>query len=294
MSVFLAVSVGEDPAAVLAVDGVVVAAVREACVIRAAAAGFPSAAVDTVLDLADRRAVEVTGGVVTGLVEPARLGRGLLSRAGQFFASARAVAGDGARVRAGAVRREALARSELPAALSRSRLPGGGWAEVAPEAARAALAPRAPWALPHAGGLALGALFHHLPKTRLPEGPPTWAPGFDDLQAYRALSNADLPRARSEHAEAFARLVLGEGRSVVWVVGRAAFLDVPLGPRLLLRPGSATPPDGWCGPALLDVGVPELLLGVDGLPVVTPSDAVRAFRHHGAAAMVLGDYTLRR
>lgn len=293
MSVFLALSVGEDPAVVLVREGRLVAAIRESWLVRDAAAGFPSAAVDAVLDLAGLRASQVSGGVVTGLVARGAGGRGLLSRARGLLDSARAVPGAGARVRAGVARREALGREGLPAALARSRLPAAGWSEVAPEASRVALARRAAWALPHAAGLALGAAFVHLPHLLLPDGPALWGPGFDDLAAYRALSNAELPRARTENPEAFARAVLAGGGSVVWASGPAAFLEVPLGPRVRFRPGRAAPPPGWCGPDVLDVGVPELLVGPDGFAVVTPSDAVRAFRHHAADALVLGDYSVR-
>lgn len=289
MTVLLALSAGDDPAAVLFVDGVLRAAVRECVLTRVPASGFPSAAVDAVLDIAGLRASEVSGGVVTGLAD-----RGLAGRARDLFRTAKAVAGAGARVRAGVAPREALGRAELPAALARSRLPSAGWREVAPEAARVALASRAAWALPHAAGLALGAAWFHTPTLRLPDGPALWGPTFGDLDAYRALSNADLPRARTEAPVAFARSVLADGGSVVWSAGPAGFLEVPLGPRLLLRPGNGVVPPGWCGPDVLDLAVAVGLCGPDGFPTVTPSDTVRAWRHHGATALVLGDYTVRR
>jgi hypothetical protein len=218
----------------------------------------------------------------------------LADRARALLAPTRAGAEAGARVRAGVPRREALTAAELPGALARSRLPPGGWRVVDPADAGRAIPSAAAWARGPAAGLALGAAFVHLAGLAFPLGPPAWGPDVADLDAYRALSNGDLPRARTESPVAFARAVLATGGTVAWASGPAPFLDEPLGTRVLLRPGGGAVPPGWFGPDLLDAATPAALLGPDGRLALTATDAVRAFRHAGAAALVLGDYALRR
>ncbi len=132
------------------------------------------------------------------------------------------------------------------------------------------------------------------PTLRLPESP-LWGPDFNDMAAYRALSNAKLPRHKVEDAVAAARSALAVGETVIWARGPSAFLDRPLGPRMVLRrEGEGAP----CRPGNADYVGPEfaaratLLVAPDGLPALSPVDVVRAWRAAPGARLILGDYVV--
>lgn len=288
MSALLAVQLADEPAAACFVDGALRVAVRE-CVLRrvALAGGFPSAAVDAVLEAAGLAGVDIDEIVVVGLVAGGPLGkvRGLAAR----LRARSAPLDTTARVRRGAEAATAVDRAGLTRALASAGLGHGRLSVV--DAAAAARA--CPASLPPAGAaLAVGAALAHRPGLRLPPTP-LWAPGFDDLAAYRALSNGALPRERVEDPVAAANGALQSGRSVVWARGPAAFLDSPLGPRVFLVAGPESLPADWRGPAFPGARA-ELLRAPDGIAAHSPTDVVRAFRGLRADVLVLGDYVVER
>ena len=139
--------------------------------------------------------------------------------------------------------------------------------------------------------LAIGAALSADRALRLP-AEPRWGPGFTEQEAYRALSNARLPREKVEDPAAWARERLAAGEAVVWAEGRASFLDTPLGPRVRLVPGpspiAADP--RWVGP---DLGraTAAALVAPDGLPALSPLEVVSAWRALGGR-LVLGGFVV--
>lgn len=302
MPVLLALQLAGDPAAAVFAGGELRCAVRD-CVVTRRAPGdaFPSAAIDAVLAAAGRSEREVTRVVATGLAAPgpaARV-RAMIAQLGGRRAEGEV------RIRNRPPERGAVSRRALEAALVRARLGHAPIDRVEPESALRALqavgAPGAGPALSPGGmaalaapvlgdaALALGAAFAALPTLRLPADP-FWAPGFTEQEAYRALSNAGLPRVKVEDPVAVARELLRAGERVAWAQGRAAFGALPLGPRLLLVPAATrlVAQPGFFGPDLGDAHA-ELLLAPDGLPALTPVDVVAAWRAQGGR-LILGNW----
>ncbi len=288
MSAILAIQVADEPAAALFVEGTLRLAIRE-CVLRRAAltGGFPSAAVDAVLAVAGLRSAEIDRIVVVGVGTLGPLDR--MRRLTARLRPAAAKSEGSVRVRRGTPPPTRLDPAELARSLA---LAGLGHLRVVPiDAGDAAVA--CPPSLPNVGGaLAVGAALAHDATLTVPV-PSLWAPGFDDIAAYRALSNGELPRARVEDPIAVAAAALRAGRSVVWARGPAAFLDTPLGPRVFLTPGTGSPPPGWCGPPFGAANI-QLLRAPDGIAAHSPTDVIRAFRALRADVLVLGDYVVER
>lgn len=238
------------------------ASVREEVLVRRTAVGFPSAAVDALLDAAGATCDGVREVVAVGVVPGGRRARAL----GLF-----------ARLRRGQEGTRptdaALDPAGLAAALGTARI-HAPVVTVPVAAATAALAARGLPTEPAA--LAVGAALAHLGGDGA--AATLAAPPFSDQAAYRALSNAGLPRVPVPDAAAAAQASVEAGRSVAWVVGAAGLLDAPLGPRVLRRPGR---PDA-------------LLVAPDGLVVYSPVDAVRTWRASGVDVLVLGRYLVSR
>lgn len=284
MSVILALHVDVDRAAVCFVDGVLRCAVRDALLTRRAPeAGFPSAAIDAVLDVAGVGVGTVGLVVVVGVVkrDPLQRVRVVVEA---LRARPRAETG-GVRVRHGVASVGAIDVATL-----RARLRGCGLGDarldiVDTVGVNAAFTAKG-------AGLAVGAALAAVPGLALPDSP-LWGPDFTDMAAYRALSNARLPRHRVEDAAFAASRALAEGETVVWARGPAAFLDTPLGPRMVLRRGGE---GAACCSAKQDYVGPELaanaalLVAPDGLEALSPVDVVRAWRARPGARLILGDY----
>ena len=181
--------------------------------------------------------------------------------------------------------------------LDKARLGHAAVEIVEPAWALSHLRGREAWALPlglpeaPAAVLAIGAALSADRALRLP-AEPRWGPGFTEQEAYRALSNARLPREKVEDPAAWARERLAAGEAVVWAEGRASFLDTPLGPRVRLVPGpspiAADP--RWVGP---DLGraTAAALVAPDGLPALSPLEVVSAWRALGGR-LVLGGFVV--
>ena len=279
MPTLLALQVADESAAAYFTGGVLRCAVRESLLTRRPpASGFPCAAVDSVLLAAGVEARSVDRVVVVGVAESqalAWLRRGVRRLRGDVVAG-------GVRVRPPPAGGGPVAVGALRIALEAAGL---GSAKLEIMDVNSLRRPKGPEEGPAA--LAVWAALAFDSSMVLPDSP-LWGPGFTDMEAYRALSNARLPRDRVEDPVAAARAALAAGQSVVWARGPAAFLDDPLGPRMVLRPGARPSNPRYVGPEL--DAVASLLVAPDGLPALTPVDVVRSWRENQGARLVLGDY----
>lgn len=272
MSALLALQLDVDSGAACFVDGVLRCAVRECLLTRQPPqAGFPSAAIDAVLDAAGVGVGDVGRVLVVGVAR-----RDPILKVRSVLRSLRSrPAGEGSGVR---IRHGVASGGPVDAAALRTRLIAAGLGGARLE-------------LVESGRLPLLGADSTL---RLPESP-LWGLDFTDMAAYRALSNARLPRHKTEDAAGAARSALAAGETVIWARGPTAFQDQPLGPRMRLCASGAGLP---CRPGNADYVGPEfaanasLLVAPDGLPALSPVDVVRAWRATPGARLILGDYVV--
>ncbi len=220
---------GAPSAAAVFVDGELRAAVRQEVIDRVpGSVAFPSGAIDAALDLAGVRPSAVH------LVVDQGSGLG------------------------GLLHRRALAR-----ALRDART--GGEVRLVPDAqVRAWLAGRPePWArAAQAQAIAVAAIGS---GGTAPPGNPAWGPGIEEIAAFRALGNANLPREKCEIESD--HLVVARGR--LWFAGPD--------PSRARREGQQI----------------HELVGPDGVVPATPTDVVRAWRLCPGADLQLGPWGLR-
>jgi len=220
---------GTPSAAAVFVDGELRAAVRQEVIDRVPGSdAFPSGAIDAALDLAGVRPSAVRVAVDQGGGLSALLHRRTLARA------------------------------------LRAARTGGEVQLVAGAQVRAWLAGRTePWArAPQAQAIAVAAI---VSGGTPPPGSPAWGPGIEEIAAFRALGNANLPREKFEIESR--HLVVARGR--LWFAGPD--------PSRARREGDAL----------------RELVGPDGVVPATPTDVVRAWRLFPGADLQLGPWGLR-
>lgn len=279
MAALLALQVADESAAACFTEGALRCAVRESLLTRRPpGSGFPCASVDAVLLAAGVEGRSVDHVVVVGVAEGKRLSwlhRGVGRLRGEHPAG-------GVRVRPASAGGGPVDASALRIALTAAGLGAAKLVVVDSSTLRRPVGYEDGKA-----ALSVWAAIAINPSIALPDSP-FWGPDFTDMEAYRALSNARLPRNRVDDPVAAARAALAAGQTVVWARGPSAFLDYPLGPRLLLRPGARQPDPRYVGPQL--DALASLLVAPDGLPALTPVDVVRSWRENKGARLILGDY----
>ena len=289
MTTLLSLQLDVDSAAACFVDGTLRRAVRD-CLLtrRAPGAGFPSAAIDSVLEAAGGVG-DVDHVVVVGVArrDPIRRVRVVI----EALRARPSAEPGGVRVRHGVVSTGGMDVAALRARLHAIGL-GSAQLDIVDAGHANDAFPSLALGRPRGAALAVAAAFAVQPGLKLPDSQ-LWGPDFTDMAAYRALSNAKLPRNRVDDAAAAASAALAAGETVVWARGPAAFLDLPLGPRMVLGPrGEGVPCRGltgsYVGPEL--AANAGLLLAPDGLAALSPVDVVRAWRARPGARLILGDY----